>query len=340
MTDRPARVGIISFAHPHAIGYTSLLRDTADVEILTHDPDPYHHGELRGKLLADKLRVAYVGSLDELFMWEPDAVIVTSENARHREFVERAAAEGVDVLCEKPLATTEADGVAIAEAVAIAGVRLMVAFPVRFASSITQAKAMLDNGSLGELVSVHGANNGKLPVERAWFTNPALSGGGALADHIVHLADVIDYLTGAAPTAVTATTNRILHAERATAETGGLVTIQYEGGLVAAIDCSWSRPDTAPTWGGLTFTLVGTGGTLDVDVFGPRLHGVDGRYGAAIELSYAPDYDRMLLNAFLGTVRGERPPTPGIESGLRTLRIVLAAQESAVTRSTVRISGA
>lgn len=337
MTDRnPLRVAVLSFAHTHAASYIALLRDRAGVELLTHDPAPHPAGELRGAEFAAAAGVAYADTIEQLVAWRPDAVIVASENARHREWIEVAAAAGAHVLCEKPLATTEEDALAIQAAVERAGVQLMVAFPVRFASSVQRAKALLDAGAIGELVSVRGANNGKLPVERGWFTDPALSGGGALVDHVVHLADVIEYLTGAAPLAVTAVTNRILHASRAAAETAGLVTIEYDG-LVAAIDCSWSRPDTAPTWGGVTFTLVGTAGTLDVDVFGPRVRGISAADGAPIEWPYGPDFDGAMLDAFLDVVRGERAPDPGLPAGLRTLQIVLAAQRSAAEHSTVAI---
>jgi 1,5-anhydro-D-fructose reductase (1,5-anhydro-D-mannitol-forming) len=350
------RIGVLSFAHTHAVGYLSALRAMPDVEVIGSDPDGVSTGtttdELRGRELAEALGVEYADSYDDLFAWGPDAVVVTSENARHRELVERAAKAGVHVLCEKPLATTWEDGLAIRDAVERAGVLLMVAFPVRFASAFAKLRATHDAGALGQLFSVRGANNGMLPLSRNWFTDPALSGGGALADHVVHIADLLEALTESAPRTVTAVTNRVLHAERAGgrssadptggapagAETGGLVSITYEDGLIAAIDCSWSMPDTSAVWGGLTLDVAGTGGTVSLDLFGPAAHGIVAATGLPIELRYGDDLDATMLRTFLEAVRTGEQPQPDVRVGLRTLSIVLAAQESARTGRTVAIS--
>lgn len=336
------RIGVLSFAHTHAIGYLQALAAMPDVEVRGSDPDGVSTGasvgELRGRDLADALGVGYADSFDELLAWAPDAVVVTSENSRHRELVELAAAAGAHVLCEKPLATTWADGLAIRDAVEAAGVMLMVAFPVRFASSFVRLRATHDAGALGQLFAVRGTNNGMLPLTRAWFTDPALSGGGALADHVVHLADLLDALMGARALTVTAVANRTLHAGRAQAETAALVTIAYDNGVVAAIDCSWSKPDTSAVWGGLTLDVAGTGGTVSIDPFGPAAHGIAADTGLPIEARYGADLDQAMLRTFLGAVRNGTQPQPDVRVGLRTLAIVLAAQESLRTGRTVPVA--
>ena len=332
------KIGIMSFAHTHAIGYALLLRDMTGVELLTSDPGDHDPGEVRGAALAKQLEVPYARSYEELLAWGPDAVVITSENARHRELVELAAGAGAHILCEKPLATSWSDGLAIRRAVEKAGVMLMVAFPVRFASQFAQLKAQHGAGALGQVFAIRGANNGMLPLERAWFTRPELSGGGALADHIVHIADLTDALLNAAPVRVTAVANRVLHAERAQAETAGLVSIEYDGGVIAAIDCSWSQPDTAPVWGGLKLSVAGTGGTVDIDFFGPAAHGLDATTGRPREVRYGANFDATMLQTFVDAVTHGRQPDPSVEVGLRTLSIVLAAQESVRSGRTVSVS--
>ncbi|UXN23377.1 Gfo/Idh/MocA family oxidoreductase [Curtobacterium flaccumfaciens] len=328
------RVGVLSFAHTHAISYLGALAAMPDVEVRGTDPGGVSTGtelgDLRGAELARALGAGYADSVDELLAWGPDAVIVTSENARHREFVELAVAAGAHVLCEKPLATSWQDGLAIREAVDRAGVLLMMAFPVRFALAFDRLRATRDSGALGTVFSVRGANNGMLPLAR-WFTDVRLSGGGALVDHVVHVADLIDGLTGAAPVSVTAVANRVLHADRANAETAGLVTITYDDGTIAAIDCSWSRPDTSPVWGGLTLDVAGTGGTVSVDFFGAAARGLDAVGGRPIELRYGPDHDLPMLRTFLAAVKSGEQPQPDVGVGRRTLSIVLAAQQSVRT---------
>ena len=75
-----------------------------------------------------------------------------------------------------------------------------------------------------------------------------------------------------------AVTNRILEQEPATeVETGGIVTIEYEQGVIATVDCSWSQPRTAPTWGGLTLDVIGTKGRVRIDPFNLRVAGYRSR---------------------------------------------------------------
>ncbi|ARC56264.1 putative oxidoreductase YcjS [Frondihabitans sp. 762G35] len=336
----PLKVAIMSFAHTHALGYAAALREMPGVEVRVSDPavpDVLVPGEVRGRALADALGVDYAETYDDLLAWGPDAVIVTSENARHRELVELAAGAGAAILCEKPLATSWEDGLAMRAAVEKAGVPFMMAFPVRFAGTFDRLRAAHEGGALGEVFAIRGSNNGMLPLARSWFTEPELSGGGALVDHVVHIADLLDALRGVPVASVTAVANTKLHAARARAETAGLVTLTYADGVVAAIDCSWSQPDTSPIWGGLKLSVAGSAGTVDIDFFGPAARGLDARTGAAIVRTYGPNFDEAMLDVFLSAVRAGEQPQPDLAVGLRTLGVVLAAQESVRTGRTVEV---
>ena len=126
------RVAVLSFAHVHAATYVELLRDRDGIELITADPDAPPGDATRGRALAEGLGAPTRTAGTRSSRCRPDAVVVASENARHRHLVERAAAAGAHVLCEKPLATTEDDARAMIDACARAGVGLMTAYPVRF----------------------------------------------------------------------------------------------------------------------------------------------------------------------------------------------------------------
>ena len=340
------RIALASFAHVHAASYAELLRDRPDVELLTCDEPlaPYGDGEVRGAELAASLGVDYVSTYEELFAWEPDGVIVCAENSLHRPLTERAAAVGASVLCEKPLATTVADAEAMIRACQDAGVFLMTAYPVRFAPQFQALRNVADAGELGELLAATGTNNGKIPVDaRAWFTDPEFSGGGALVDHVVHVADLMDVLLGEQRARrVWATTNQILHRDKPGVpdgvETGGIVTVEYEGGLQLSIDCSWSQPDSAPVWGGLSLEVIGTGGLARIEPFASRLDGFSEKEGATLWVDYGTDLDADLLGAFIQGLRTGVAPQPDGRVGLRTLEIVCAAQESARSGQVVTLT--
>ncbi|MFF1572330.1 Gfo/Idh/MocA family protein [Leifsonia sp. NPDC058292] len=336
---RKLKVAVLSFAHTHAIGYSRLLAGRDDIELVITDPDGASAPDdsPRGADLAGMLGVPYVHSYEEALAWGPDAVIVTAENARHRSLVEQAAAAGAHILCEKPLATTVDDARAMVAAAERAGVTLMTAYPVRFASSFRDAVARVRSGQLGTVVGVKGTNNGKIPLaDRAWFTDPALSGGGALVDHVVHCADLLDELLGELPATVRAVSNRMLHADSGVqVETGGLVTAVYPSGVVATIDCSWSVPDSAATWGGVTLQITGTRGTITVAPFAQHVSGYD--LGGPVWTGTGDDLDAAMLGEFLHAVREGRPAVPGGDVGVRTLQIVAAAQASAATGQPVAV---
>lgn len=322
------KIALMSCAHTHAGAYAARLEPRADIDLVVADPDGF--GDVQG--------VTVVGSYDEAWnAWPegPDAIVVTSANAHHKELVLEAARRGVHVLCEKPLATNVADAEAMVAACAEAGVVLMTAFPVHFAPAVETLRAAVADGALGEVIGITGTNNGKLPDTRAWFTDVELAGGGSLVDHTVHIAEILDSMVGP-PATVHATTNRILWADRAGegAETGGLVTLTYDSGLVATIDCSWSQPADAPTWGGLRIQAVGTGGQLQVDAFAEHVGG-PGQW-----LPYGVDSDAALLEAFLGAVRAGTAVEPSGDVGLRTVRVVAAAQESVRTGQPVELTRA
>ena len=322
----PLKIALMSCAHTHAVGYAGLLEARADVDLVVADPDGY--GDVRGVRVLPSYDAAW-----DAWPEGPDAIVVTSANAHHKDLVLEAARRGVHVLCEKPLATTLADARAMVEACREAGVVLMTAFPVHFAPEVTALRAAISDGSLGEVVGLTGTNNGKLPAGRDWFTDVELAGGGAMVDHTVHIAEILDSVFGP-PATVHAVTNRILYAERAGegAETGGLVTLTYDSGLIATIDCSWSQPADAPTWGGLRLQALGTGGQLQIDAFAQHVGGHDQW------LPYGTNTDALLLDAFLDAVRAGEAVDPTGEVGLRTVAVVAAAQESVRTGQPVAVA--
>jgi predicted dehydrogenase len=192
---------------------------------------------------------------------------------------------------------------------------------------------------LGRVLSTCGTNNGQAPIaSRRWFVDPDLAGGGSLIDHTVHLADLVDDLVDARPVEVYAQTNRIVHAEAVSVETGGLVVVTYDDGTVSTIDCSWSAPATYPSWGGLTLTVECEGGTADFDAFSDRIEHYDDQLGRMRWIDYGTDLDALMLDAFLAGVRSGNQVQPDGEAGYRTLQLVLAAYESAETGQPVRLS--
>lgn len=333
------KVAVLSFAHTHAHTYIRHLARRDDVDLLTTDPEPAALSDSgpRGAAFAAAYGVGYVDTYEQAFAWQPDAVVICAENSRHVALVRKAAAAGADILCEKPLATTVADARSAVQAADAAGVHLVIAFPVRFSPAYQALKERVRAGDVGEVLAIVGTNNGWMPTDRSWFTDPELAGGGALVDHVVHCADLLNDLLGVPAETVRAVSNRILHADSGVrVETGGLVTITYSGGIIATIDCSWSQPASAPNWGGLTLQVSGTRGSIKIDPFAAHVGGYDS--AGAVWLPSGSDLDALMIEKFLQTVRSGTPVEQTDTSGLRTVQLVQAAQESARTGQPVQLA--
>src|SRR3982751_4085957 len=99
------RIGIMSFAHLHAESYVNNLRAIPDVELVGFsDTDPE-----RGRNFASQFHARWFPTHEALLAEQLDGVVVCSENANHRQLVERAAQAGAHILCEKPIEVTLAD---------------------------------------------------------------------------------------------------------------------------------------------------------------------------------------------------------------------------------------
>jgi myo-inositol 2-dehydrogenase/D-chiro-inositol 1-dehydrogenase len=229
------KIGILSFAHYHANFWSEALRDDPRADYAgVWDADAS-----RGEERARQYGARFVGELDRL-LDEVDAVAVTSETAKHRPLIERAAAKGRHILCEKPIATSREDCAAITATIVRSGVTFMQSFPKRFDPVNHELKRLVDTGALGKvwLARVrHGHRHGLDPAfTTGWWAQPALSGGGTLIDEGVHAADFLRWLFGD-PQSVTAMTSNAALA-LAVDDTAS-ATFRWADGLIAEVATGW-----------------------------------------------------------------------------------------------------
>ena len=85
---------------------------------------------------------------------KPDLVIVTTMDSTHHEFIIKALQMGCDVLTEKPLTTDEDRCQGILDAEAKSRKKIIVGFNYRWNPYMTRIKELLQEGAIGEVVSV------------------------------------------------------------------------------------------------------------------------------------------------------------------------------------------
>lgn len=329
------RIGILSFAHLHAEGYQANLKKIPGVELAGFS----HPNPEEGRHFAAQYGLRWFPRHEDLLAQGLDGVVICSENAKHRELVEMAAQAGCQILCEKPIETNPSDAQAMRDVCQQNGVHFMTAFPMRFAASTQSVRSAIQGGQLGRIYGVNGINHSEIPrAHRAWFADKALAGGGAVMDHVVHLADLLRWYFGAEVAEVYAEVDNLFYPNEVSVDTAGLLLLRLANGVQASIDCSWSRPTTYPRWGHLKMEVVGERGTVVMDSFAQYLTLY--RRSAPRNPSwvgFGPDPNQAMMEEFIASLRQKREPSVTWNDGYQALRVALAAYQSASTHLPVAL---
>lgn len=330
-TNKPLKIGMLSFAHGHAFSYVAGLRALGGIEIV----GVYDDNQERGQQVAQQTNLPLFATADELLKQNLDAVIICSENAKHRPLVELAAGRVRAILCEKPIATTLADAQAMIDICAKTNTKLQIAFPVRFSPPIQWLKETLNKGDLGRVFAVQTTNHGSMPG--GWFINKALSGGGAVIDHTVHVIDLLRWFWGAEVTEVYAEIGTNLIHPNLGIDDVGLLSFKMANGVYGTLDTSWSRPASYPTWGDVKIEVTAENGIVFVDAFKQHLAVSSNQVGKTRWNTWGSNMDQGLVSDFISMLQEDRSPSITGEDGLRALEVALAAYRSAETGEPVQL---
>jgi predicted dehydrogenase len=186
-----------AIAHDHAATSSLVaLCDTNPVRVRAHQ-------RLLAELGAPPAAAYDAGDFAEMLAKERvDAVIVTTMDSTHADYITQALRAGCDVLTEKPMTTDAAGCRAILDAVTETGRSVTVTFNYRFNPVHEQVKRLLDEGAVGEIGSVHfewlldvrhGAD-----YFRRWHRDKA-SSGGLLVHKSGHHFDLVNWWLSGPP---------------------------------------------------------------------------------------------------------------------------------------------
>ena len=193
------------------------------------------------------------------------AVYVAAPNHVHRPLVEAVARAGLPVLCEKPMATTQADAQAMVDACAAAGTLYATAFDQRFHAAHRILAAMVSAGQLGTVTAIRIVYACWLPADWAgdgqpgdnWRIDPCRAGGGALMDLAPHGLDLSSYLLNEPLVDVAAIGQARVH--RYGVEDGALLMARSQSGVMVQMHVAYNCPETLPR---RRLEVVGTGGQV------------------------------------------------------------------------------
>jgi predicted dehydrogenase len=301
--------------------------------VAVHDPDPD-----RAAAFAARHGAAVVGEDDVAAL--ADAVYVTTWTSEHARLVERAAAAGVAVFCEKPLAADAPTVARMVAAVEAAGVVNQVGLVLRYLPSFRWLRHLVRDERAGEVLAVVFRDDQYIPdqgmYESTWRTDAARAGRGTLLEHSIHDVDILLWLLG--PVRTVSASTRELHGHPGI-EDVAVARLDFAGGAAATLTSVWHDVLERPSLRRVEVLCSRLFAALEGDFVGPvrwRFAGEDehvlGGADLAAAAAEAAAGDTATTNsaaAFLDAVRAGRPASPSFAEALSAHRVVDALYASA-----------
>jgi predicted dehydrogenase len=295
-----------------------------------HDPDPQRAGEL-----AVRYGAAVVG--EEALLDLVDAVYVTTWTSEHPRLVERAAARGKAVFCEKPLAVNAALAARMAAAVEKAGVPNQVGLVLRFLSPFRFAKHLLADPRAGRVLSVVFRDDQYIPIQGQygsdWRKDPARAGRGALLEHSIHDLDILQWLLG--PVCGVSALVREVHGLPRIDDVA-VAQLDFASGAVASLTSVWHDILERPSNRHIEIFCERLFVAIEGDLVGPVRFQFTGEperrfEGAALRAALRERGDDVTNPAtvFLTAVQGGRRADPDFAAALPAHRLADAIYASA-----------
>ena len=252
-----------------------------------------------------------------------------------------AAQAGKDIVCEKPLARTVAQGQEMIAACTKAGVRLYVAHVVRFFPEYVQAKAQVDAGAIGDPAVLRFTRGSFQPKKATdnWFVDFEKS-GGMMLDLMIHDLDYARWVAGDVQT-VFAKKLSSSHPEAGVDH--GLAILTHKSGAISHVEGSWAYP---PPMFRTKFEIAGSNGLIQQDsgkTAALSLHHYQVKDGDVpdVALPSSPlsedPYTTQIKAFYDSLVNDTAVPVTGAD-GLAALQIALAAIESAESGQPVHLT--
>lgn len=310
------RVGIVGtgfMARTHLEQYRHLNVDVVAIASPS-GPQPFidRHGlDAEGYTSVDRLCTeADVDFLD-----------VCTPTDTHRELIDAAAASGIDVFLEKPIAGEIAAANAIARTVRESGITAMVGHVLRFHPAYERARSLVEAGEIGSPGVARATRLSPFPEwgTNDWYANRDRS-GGVFLNLAIHDLDYLRSLWGPV-TRVFARRTREERSEH------GSVTLRFENGAVGYIEASWAQPDSRELTSELE--LAGDQALIEFSTDADRPVQEFTSDDVTVESPLSADGYRRELAHFVECIETNSQPAVTIEDAIAAVRLALAASLSA-----------
>lgn len=347
---RPYGVAILGLGHWYsAFGLARALPEYPHARLVTVAcPD-----ESRLRAFCDTFGVAGASSYDAALAHpEVDVVHIATPVCDIPALTIAAAKAGKHMVVGKPMAMNMAQADAMVEAVEAAGV-VCVPFQGLMRLRNQALKARIDAGEIGEVAVLHQAGRWSIAEDwyhsgnPGWFVDPAQVPGGAFIDEGIYWIDALRWLAGSEVVQVEARMRNIVHTELAVEDWGHAV-LTFANGVVATIEAAWTinapqRTGPSPKHNSVVrLEVIGTRGEIAEQWFRSPGTAVlkagarDWVFERTGEEPFGPPSPGP-LGHLVDCLREGRTPMATIRDARESLRIALAAYESARAGRAVRM---
>lgn len=334
---------------PNHVAAVARNHDTLEFSAVC-DPLPEHMEAVLAPLSEserDKVR-RYTDFHQMLAEVQPQLVAIATESGRHAAIGLACIAAGANVIIEKPLALSMADGRALIAAARQAGVKLCACHQNRFNKSIQKIRTAVEEQRFGRML--HGAahirwNRGPSYYKQAPWRGTWAQDGGALMNQCIHNIDLLRWMMGDSVDEVIAYTDNLEH-DYIEAEDLGLAMVRFSTGAYGLIE---GTTNVYPHNLEETLYLFGQDGTVKAG--GKSVNIIeewdfrDGRGDpATIKMEFGETPPNIygyghtpLYEDMARAILDNREPYVNGEAGLRALELVLAIYQSAATHQPVKL---
>lgn len=306
-------VGVGAMGHNHVRVYTRLknanLLAVSDL--------------MKGTLAEVSKKYNTVGFVDYdnvLKMPEIDAVSVCVPTTYHYEVVMSAIEQGKHVLVEKPIAFTLKEAKDMVRAARKEGVKLATGHVERFNPAVLEAKKLLRDKLIGEVVSVSAKRVGPFP--------PRIKDVGVTIDLAIHEVDVMAYLLDSPVSKVYAHVGSRL--EKCEYEDHAEIMMEFYNNAIGMLEVNWLTP-----YKKRQLEVTGTDGIISLDYIDQTVE-IFGKNARNVRV---PHHEPLMeeLDSFLNAIMLDEKPKITGEDGIHALKTVLAAMKSAKEKIPVKI---
>ncbi|MGI6279067.1 MAG: Gfo/Idh/MocA family protein [Acutalibacteraceae bacterium] len=249
----------------------------------------------------------------------PDLAVISPVFALTGSIITKCAMRGIDVLAEKPIASSLKELKVVKEAVDHSGIRFCAMHFLRYLPSFYFAGNLAKEGAVGQIKMITAQKSYKFGTRPDWFEDRSLY-GGTIPWVGIHAIDWISYFTGKQFLSVKSL-------QSGNPEKVALCQFELEDHIMASVNLDYYRPQSAPTHGDDRIRCVGTQGVLEVIGATVTLINKDGLK------DWRPVDSPNLTEEFIS---GRDCISP--DEIFRITAAALAAQESADSGKVVRIS--